>query len=108
MRYNACKCLKKKAYKMNDLTQARKEIDSINKQMAELFKKRMELSVQVAKYKMENNIPIYDKDRETAILQQMAELAGAELAEYTQELFITLFSLSKAYQEKLMGQENGK
>ena len=92
---------------MNDLTQARKEIDSINKQMAELFKQRMELSVQVAKYKMENNMPIYDKERETVILEQMADLAGAELAEYTQELFSTLISLSKAYQEKLMEQEKG-
>ena len=96
-------------HKVNDLTQARKEIDSINKQMAELFKQRMKLSVQVAKYKKENNMPIYDKEREVAILQQIAELAGAELAEYTQELFITLFSLSKAYQEELiMGQENSK
>ncbi len=87
---------------MNSLEEARKEIDSINKQIAELFKRRMQASVQVANYKKEHNLPPLDKAREQAILQEMEALVGEDLAVYTRALFTSLFNISKAYQTKLL------
>lgn len=90
---------------MNSLEEARKEIDSINKQIAELFKRRMQASVQVANYKKENGLPPLDKAREQAILDEMETLVGEDLAVYTRALFTSLFNISKAYQTSLLATE---
>ena len=47
-----------------DLKEIRTQIDAIDKQMASLFQKRMELVKEVATYKAQNNLPIEDKNRE--------------------------------------------
>ena len=43
-----------------DLLKARKEINEIDKEMADLFVKRMAAVKDVAEYKAENDLPIYD------------------------------------------------
>ena len=41
-----------------DIDKLRDEIDDIDKQIIELFEKRMDVVLNVAKYKMERNLPI--------------------------------------------------
>ena len=53
---------------MNKLDDARQEIDLIDKQMAELFSRRMEASKNIANYKKLNNLPIANKEREAKII----------------------------------------
>ncbi len=81
-----------------DLTEIRNNIDAIDHQLVELFCRRMALSAQVAAYKKANNLPIYVPEREKAILQKVAALAGPELESYTQSLYATIFELSRGYQ----------
>ena len=45
---------------MTDLENARDGINEIDRKMAELFEKRMNLVVQVAEYKKENGLPVCD------------------------------------------------
>ena len=47
-----------------DLLELRKQIDSIDKSIVELYEKRMEISKQVAEYKIENGKQVFDKERE--------------------------------------------
>ena len=47
-----------------DLMECRKMINEIDDQMKELFLKRMEVVSNVALYKKENNMPIFDSKRE--------------------------------------------
>ena len=58
----------------------RGKIDKIDSQMADLFCQRMELAAQIAKYKKENNLPIFNSGREREVLSHMVGLCGEELA----------------------------
>lgn len=89
-----------------DLNELRVRIDDINHQMVKLFVERMNVSMDIARYKTENGLPVLDKERERAILNRMALEAGGPFEDYTQVLFRTLFELSRSYQSSLMANEN--
>ncbi|HPG43903.1 MAG TPA: chorismate mutase [Acholeplasmataceae bacterium] len=82
-----------------NLNELRKEIDLIDEQMMELFKKRMAVSKQIGKVKIMMGLPIVDHTRETLILEKrQAQLNHEELWPYYQAFLIKLFDLSKDYQ----------
>ena len=83
-----------------DLKDIRTQIDAVDDKLVQLFVKRMNLSAQVADYKKANNMPIYVPAREREILQDVAENAGPEMANYTRVLYSMLFELSRSYQSK--------
>lgn len=83
-----------------DLSELRDQIDGIDNELVRLFTARMAIAAQVADYKKANNLPIYVPARERAILQDVAEKAGPEMANYTRVLYSMLFELSRSYQKK--------
>mgnify|MGYP002515187194 CR=1 FL=1 len=83
-----------------DLTELRKEIDKIDDELVRLFGQRMEIAAQVAQYKKEHNMPILAPAREREKLQDVAQKAGPEMANYTRVLYSMLFELSRSYQSK--------
>ena len=89
-----------------DLTEIRREIDTIDDELVRLFCARMDLSAKVADYKKANNLPIFVPARERAILQSVAEKAGPEMENYTRVLYSMLFELSRSYQSKRNGEES--
>ena len=52
---------------MNNLQNARRTIEKIDAEMAELFEKRMKAAEVVAEFKKENALPIEDKKREAEL-----------------------------------------
>ena len=69
--------------KPNELEQARKVIDEVDKQMALLFEKRMNAAKQVASYKKKNGLLVEDAEREKALVQKMlANIENEELKTY--------------------------
>lgn len=92
---------------MNKLEEARTIINSVDKEMIELFKKRMSASKMVAEYKKENSLPVFDKTREEAIIEKnLNNLSDKELEAYYLEWFNSLLKVSKDYQKKLIGDDN--
>lgn len=83
-----------------DIQELRGKIDSIDAQLVDLFTKRMEASAQIADYKKANNLPIFVPAREREILQDVAQKAGPQMANYTRVLYSMLFELSRSYQSK--------
>ena len=83
-----------------DLKELRGQIDEIDDKLVQLFSKRMEVSAQIADYKKANGLPIYVPAREREILQEVAEKAGPDMANYTRVLYSMLFELSRSYQKK--------
>ena len=83
-----------------DIQELRGKIDSIDTKLIELFTQRMEAASQIADYKKANNLPIYVPAREREILQDVAQKAGPEMANYTRVLYSMLFELSRSYQSK--------
>ena len=84
-----------------DLQDLRRQIDGIDDQLVQLFAQRMAVSADIAAYKKEQNLPIFVPAREREKLLDVAEKAGAEMANYTRVLYSMLFELSRSYQSKL-------
>jgi len=82
-----------------DLTDYRNEIDAIDDELVTLFCRRMEVSASIAQYKKANNLPICLPVREAEKLAEVAKKSGPEMACYAEDLYRTLFTLSKRYQE---------
>jgi len=86
-----------------DLETMRAEMDAIDKEILDAFRKRMKLSAEIAEYKKENGLPVLDVEREKAKLDKIAKNVEDELSAFTSKLYLTLADLSKEYQEKING-----
>lgn len=87
---------------MNGLEKARKTINEVDIQMAELFEKRMEAARIIAAYKKEHGLSILDKEREKEIVKNnTAYIKDSEIAEYYVSFLEDLMSLSRSYQSRL-------
>lgn len=91
---------------MKDLLEIREQINNIDNQIIELWKERMALSLEVAKYKKENHIPILDSKREAELLNRIGDMAGDDLEVYSRVLYDTIMTVSKSYQHKYLSKEN--
>ena len=85
-----------------DLLDLRKEIDSIDEQLIPLLLKRMGISEQVAKYKVERGIPVLNAEREQQILDNVAEKCG-EQGDTIKTVFAATMDASRALQHKIIG-----
>ena len=86
-----------------ELNEIRAKIDKIDEELVDLYKKRMMLCAEVAKYKRDNNMPVLDSARERALLTKISELSGPEFEEYSRTLYSTILDISHAYQNKILG-----
>lgn len=86
----------------SDLDKARKAINEIDIQMAELFERRMLQSREVAQYKKRNGLGIMDDKRERAKMENAEDLVkDPELREFYVLFQKHLMDLSKDYQRRL-------
>ncbi len=87
---------------MKDLTEIRAEIDKIDNELIELFKRRMDCSKAVGLYKKENNIAVLNQARENEILDSV-EKKGGEYGPHARLLFSNIMELSRALQHNIVG-----
>ena len=66
-----------------DLAEARTKIDEIDRQLVDLFCRRMTVSRDVAAWKKENGLPLTDPERERKKLVEVTQQAGEEFRGYT-------------------------
>lgn len=86
------------------LLECRDRIDEIDKQLMELFQERMSVVVDVATYKKENNLPIFNKEREDEVIKKnIHRLTNKELNEYAETMLHCLMDVSKEYQCEKVG-----
>ncbi len=91
---------------IQDLSVTREAIDAVDKQIVELIEKRMDLALEVAKYKMSTGKPIYDRERELQKLEKLSGMASTEFnAKGIQELFLQIMSISRRYQYSVIGDQ---
>ncbi len=84
-----------------NLKDIRNEIDQIDDQLINLFTKRMDCSRRVAEYKLENGIPVFNAERENAILDSVETKAG-EYGASARQLYATIMELSRALQHNML------
>lgn len=85
-----------------DINGLRQQINDIDKELTELFNRRMDVSLEIAKYKEAHNMPVLDKSRERDVLDRAAEASKPEIQDYTRILYSDIFNLSRAYQHRLI------
>jgi chorismate mutase/prephenate dehydratase len=91
---------------MDKLEKARIEIDKIDKSMAELFEKRMKCVEDVIDFKLENNLPILNTNRESEVIKKNSDLIENPLYTGFYERFIKqLMDISKLYQNTRANKE---
>ena len=90
-----------------DILECREKLDVIDKQILELFEKRMDIAKNVAEYKIKNDKPVLDTVREEQKLKATSDMV--ENKEYEQgavELFTQLMSMSRKLQYKMIDKKD--
>jgi len=89
-----------------ELNELREKINYIDEQITELFKQRMDVSLEIAKYKKEKGLPVLDKSRERQLLARVSSLAGEDYERYVRKLYVKIMELSRARQQEYMAKKN--
>ena len=85
-----------------DLSEYRKQLDRINGELLSLFLERMNISSEIAKYKQEKGLQVFDSEREKAILDEVRTKAGDDLGPYAEKFFADIMQLSRDRQNEVM------
>jgi chorismate mutase/prephenate dehydratase len=92
---------------MRDLGDIRVEIDQVDREILNLFNKRMELACQVAEYKIATGKKVYDKEREDAKIEKLSSYVDDDFSEQAvKELYTQIMSISRKKQFAIL-QERG-
>ena len=81
-----------------DLGEIRKNIDIIDDKLLDLFKERMQLTCQVAQYKAEHNMVVFQSEREKQIIRSVRDRSPEELKSSAEFLFTNIMDISKCRQ----------
>lgn len=86
----------------SDIAEARKNIDRIDRKMAELFAERMQAAAVVAAYKEEHGLPVEDKAREAEMIARNTERLPPAYRPYYRNFLVGTITESKRYQRLLV------
>lgn len=81
-----------------ELTEIRRSLDTVDKELLRLFLERMDLVDKVADIKKDSHQPLYDPVRERQILAKIHESAGEPYGDFADQLYRTILELSRARQ----------
>ena len=92
---------------MTDLQKTRAEVDEIDRQIAELFEKRMRLTEDIAEFKLQHGVRVVDPEREEEMYRELRGMASSEFnAMGIQEVLKQIISISRKRQYQIQT-ENG-
>ena len=86
----------------SDIAEARKNIDRIDRERAELFAERMQAAAVVAAYKEEHGLPVEDKAREAEMIARNTERLPPAYRPYYRNFLVGTITESKRYQRLLV------
>lgn len=88
---------------MKDLHEIRKDIDVIDKKIVDLYKERMNLTSEVASFKIATGKQVLDRERELSKLTFLETLADSDFTKHgVRELFEQIMSTSRKKQYQLL------
>lgn len=89
-----------------DLKELRRDIDKIDGELVRLFEQRMRIAEQVAAYKQENKLPVFDPQREREKLHSISSALPQDLQEYGYSLYSLIFELSRSSQNRIINKNS--
>ena len=91
---------------MKSLSESRAALDEIDREIVRLFEMRMQVSRDVAAYKIANGLPVLDQSREEQVLaSRTAMLRDPYWAQSVRSLFEAVMAISRQEQETLLQRE---
>ena len=85
------------------MKELRNQIDIIDKSIQNLFLERMQIVKKVALHKKENNLPVFDEEREKEIIKKNIDsIDNLELVDLYKEFYVKMLEISKTYQKRIM------
>ena len=91
-----------------DLLELRSQIDEIDRSIVALYERRMEISKEVANYKIENGKKVFDKVREEEKIRKVKSLTHNDFNSHgVEELFEQIMSMSRKLQYQLLAEHGG-
>jgi len=92
---------------LSELDEYRKQIDSIDKELIELFEKRMNIAIKVGKYKRKNNLPIFNGKREEEVIEKnVRNLNNSNYSDITRRFFENIMELSRSLQKNIANEDS--
>lgn len=86
------------------LTEQRKKIDELDRQIVALLEERMAVVTEVARIKQENQLAILDSQREVAVLDKICSyVKESDYEDSIVSVYQELLTVSKNYQLKTNG-----
>lgn len=89
-----------------NIEELRKKIDETDNELVRLFEERMKCASQIADYKKEHGLSIFDAERERKVINKVTSKVSDEFTGYTKSLYNTIFDLSRSYQNKRMNTDS--
>ncbi|MBO4570626.1 MAG: chorismate mutase [Bacteroidales bacterium] len=87
---------------MNELEKLRQEIQQADKEMASLFRRRMEIVSKVLEYKVANGLPVLDAEQEARVIANNIDNVPEKVLQEYYVLFLKeVMNISKSYQHHL-------
>ena len=83
-----------------DINELRREIDAVDLELLDCIERRMAISRKIGVSKRESGRDILDSSRESSKLNALLANAGFESKEYVEEIYKTIFEVSRAHQNK--------
>ena len=87
---------------MKTLNESREIINQIDPEIRKLFLERMKTVKDVALYKLENNLPVFDETREKELIERLSTEVEEELKPYYLEFLSAMLKISKDYQKEII------
>ena len=85
-----------------NLEEIRTEIDALDKELLALFERRMDLCRDVALYKKEHNLPVFQPEREEKLLDKIEQAASPDRKHAARTLFSVILDISKQLQSRIL------
>lgn len=91
---------------MNELENLRERIDTIDKELIALFEKRMDVVNDIAAYKIKNNLPVLNQNREDIVVSKVkSTVKNKNYADSAADLIQNIMEISKKFQQKIISKQ---
>ena len=91
---------------MNELENLRERIDTIDKELIALFEERMNVVNDIAEYKIKNNLPILNQNREDIVVSKVKSIVkNKDYTDSAIDFIKDIMEISKKFQQKLISEK---
>lgn len=80
----------------------REEMDRVDDALVTAFQWRMDVALEIAKYKKEQGLPVLDPTREQAVIQRLMAQCKPAMRQHVKRLYEELFQMSRQYQKEYL------